>query len=155
MSKQVQIGSDIFIIPEAGENPGWGEDLTDFFEAVVEALETVEGPNDITITSATLANNQTTPADVPGFLFNAAQVQAINARYLVIRTYNAGSTVETESGKITGNYDGTDFYIAVESVGDVGIDLSITSGGQIQYTTTDLTNHVSTVIRFEAQTIDQ
>lgn len=155
MSTQVQIGNDIFTIPNAGDNPGWGEDLTEFFLALEEALQTVQGPNDITITSANLANNQTTLADVAGFVFNAAQVQAIEADYLVIRTFDAGASVVTENGTITGNYDGTDFYISIQSTGDAGVEFDITSSGQVQYTTTNLTNHVSSVIRFEAKTIDQ
>lgn len=154
MSKQLQIGSDIYIYPEEGENPGWGEGATAWAEAVTEALQTVEGPNDITITSATLANNQSSAATIPGFLFNAAEVQAISSEFLIIRTYDSGTTVVTESGTMIGNYDGTDFYIALQTVGDSGVEFTITSAGQVQYTSTNLANHVSSVIRFRAKTID-
>jgi len=155
MSQVVTIGSNSFIIPNAGENPGWGEDLTAYLLAIADALASVQGPNDLLLTSATLSNNQSTPANIPGLLFNTGDVQAIEVDYLVIRTYDSGSSTISESGKILGNYDGTTFTIAVESVKDAGIDFSITNGGQFQYTSSNLSNHISSIIRFRGRTIDQ
>jgi hypothetical protein len=155
MSKNVQIGSKIYIIPEAGDNPGYGEDTTAFFEGIVDALADIQGPNDILITSANLANNQTTPASVPGLVFNTGQVQHIEASFLLIRVYDSGATTVTESGKLYGNYDGSQFYLQIESVGDAGVNFDITNSGQVTYTSDNKTNHVSTTIRFKASTIDQ
>jgi len=154
MSKKLQIGSDIFNYPEEGDKAGWGESATEWASAVTDALSTVQGPNDILITSATLANNQAVAADIPGLSFNTGEVQHVSVQFLIIRTFDAGATTVTESGTITGNYDGTDFYIAVESVGESGVELTVTSGGQFQYTSDDKTNHVSSEIRFKGQTID-
>ena len=156
MSQVVTIGSNSFIIPNAGENPGWGEDLTAYLLAIADALATVQGPNDKLLTSATLANNQTTPANIPGLLFNTGEVQAIDVSFLVIRVYDSGSTTITESGKMYGNYNGTNFVLSVDSVGsDTGVLFSITNGGQIQYTSDNRLNHISTTLRFSAKTIDQ
>ena len=155
MSKTVQIGSNIYTIPEQGTNPPWGEDLTAYLEAIADALANVQGPNDILVTSANLANNQTSLANVAGLQFNTAQVQSVEINYLVIRTYDSGSSVVTESGKILGNYDGAVFSIATQHVGDAGITFDITNTGQVQYKSTELTNHVSSVIRFAGRTIDE
>jgi apolipoprotein N-acyltransferase len=155
MSQTVTIGSNSFIIPNAGENPGWAEELTAYLVAIADALASVQGPHDILITSATLANNQTVPTNIPGLLFNTGEVQAIEIDYLVLRSYDSGSSTVSESGKILGNFDGTTFTIAVESVRDAGIDFSITNGGQVQYVSTNLSNHISSIIRFRGRTIDQ
>lgn len=157
MAKNLQVGNDVYSYPENNENPGWGEDATAWAEAVSDALATVQGPNDIPLTTSTLSNNQTTFADIPSFELNAANVQAFSAEYLVIREYDPGSgaITVTESGTIRGNYDGSDFYISVDNERDAGITFEITSAGKLQYKTTDLTGHVSSTIKFKAKTIDQ
>lgn len=154
MAKQYTIGTKTFNYPDAGENPGWGEDATDWAGAVTDALQTVQGPNDILLTSATLANNQTSATNIPGLSFNVAQVEAVEIDYYITRTFDSGSTVISERGKILGDYNGTDFIISTESSGDTGVDFFVTSGGQFQYTSSDLTNHTSSTIRFSAKTID-
>lgn len=155
MAKNRQIGSNPVIVPEAGDNPGWGEDTTNLLDKIIDALAEVQGPNDILTTSANLANNQTVAASVPGLVFNTGQVQSVIANFLVIRVYDSGATTVTESGTISGNYDGSTFFISVESTGDVGILFDITNSGQVTYTTDDKPNHDSTTIRFNAKTIDQ
>lgn len=155
MSKQLQIGSDIFNYPEQGENPGWGEEATAWAEAVTDALQDVQGPNDLLLTSATLVNNQATPADISGLLFNVAQVEAVEVDFFITRTFDSGTSVTTERGKILGSYDGTTFSISTETDGgDTGVEITVTNAGQFQYTSSDLTNHTSSTIRFKASTID-
>lgn len=62
------------------------------------------------------------------------------------------ATVYVESGKILGNYDGTDFFISTETVGDAGIEISVTSTGQFQYISSNL-GHDSCIIRFKGSAI--
>jgi len=155
MPKNLQIGSRIFEYPAQGDKAGWGEEATEWASAVTDALTTVQGPNDILTTSATLINNQTTPANIPGLNFDVSEVQAIDIKYLVIRTFDSGASVITEAGRVLGSFNGTEFTISVETDGnDTGFDISVLNSGQFQYTTSDLTNHVSSTIRFEAKTID-
>ena len=154
MSKQLQIGSTIFNYPEQGDKAGWGEDATAWAEAVTDALGNVQGPNDILITSATLANNQTTAANIAGLTFNVAEVEAVEIDYYIRREFDGGASTVVETGKILGSYDGSDFFISTESTGETGTVISVLSTGQFQYTTTDLTNHTSSLIRFRARTID-
>ena len=154
MTKIVQIGSTSYEIPDQGEKAGWGEDTTEYLVAIANALEDVQGPNDILTTSATLANNQSSTANIDGLLFNTGEVQHVEVEFLIIREYDSGSSVLVESGNIVGNYDGTDFYISQDSIGDSGVTITVSSAGQFLYTSSDLTNHVSSTIRYRAKTID-
>lgn len=154
MSKPLQVGNDTFNYPSPGDKAGWGEEATGWAEAVTDTLANISGPNDILITSATLSNNQVTPANIPGLLLNTGEVQSFELDVLIYRTYNSGSSVAMERAKILGYFNGSDVYISQESVGTSGVDLSVTSGGQFQYTSSNLTNHVSSVIRFRMRTED-
>ncbi len=154
MSKTVQIGSRVFEIPDQGDNPGWGEEVTAWIEAATNALSNVQGANDILVTSATLANNQSTAADIPGLLFNIAEVERVEIDYIITRVYDLGASTLTEAGKIIGSFNGAEFNITVEAEGESGTTITVLNTGQFQYTTTDLTNHISGIIRFKASTID-
>lgn len=152
--RTVQIGSDIYRIPIEGTSAPWGQEVSDFLIGVADALGQVQGPNDILITSATLANNQSSAANIPGLVFSAGTVQAIDVTYLITRVYDGGASTIAESGKILGNYDGTTFSISQQFVGNSGVLLSILNSGQMQYTSSNLASHVSTTIKFSAKTID-
>ena len=156
MSKIVVVGNEEFEIPSVGSNPDWGSELTDFFEAIGDALETVQQPNDILLVSATIANNQTTPANIPGFSFTTSEVQAIDCDFFVSRSTTFPAATVTESGKITGNYNGSSWSISIESVGESNIRFSMTPAGQIQYVSDDMSGsgYVGE-IRFRAKVINQ
>lgn len=85
MSKLLQVGNDIFEYPQQGTGQGHGEDATSWAEAVTAALADFLGPNDILITSQTLANGGT--GTISELSFNLAQVQHVNVEYLIIRQY--------------------------------------------------------------------
>lgn len=155
MAKNLQIGSTIYEYPEPGEGAGWSEGATSWAEGVTDALASVQGPNDILLTTATLVNNQATPDNVIGLDFDTGQVQAINIEFLLIRSYTDATPTETESGSIIGNYSGSDFFISADSLGDVGVDFSVTSVGQVQYVSEDRANTDNLTIKFKARTIDQ
>lgn len=156
MAKNLQIGSTIYEYPEPGEGAGWSEGATSWAEGVTDALASVQGPNDILLTTATLVNNQATPDNVIGLDFDTGQVQAINIEFLLIRSYtDPNIPTETESGSIIGNYSGSDFFISADSLGDVGVDFSVTSVGQVQYVSEDRANTDNLTIKFKARTIDQ
>jgi len=154
MAKTLQIGSTSYIIPEQGEKAGWGEDTTAYLEAIANSLANVQGPNDLLTASANLANNQAVSANITGLVFNTGEVQHVNIEFIIIREFDSGATTTVESGNIIGNYDGTDFYMSLDSVGDTGVQVTVNSSGQFQYTSSDLANHVSSTIRYKASTID-
>lgn len=152
MAVRKQIGNAVFDIPETGE-PEWGEELTAYLDAVGDALQSVQGPNDILISTAPILNNQTTPINVTGLSFDSSEVLAVEVEYFIERV-TTGSTI-TESGSIVGNYDGSAWKINTSGVGAVGVDFTVNGSGQFQYTSTNLTNYVSGQIRFKAKTLDQ
>ena len=154
MSKQLQIGSEIFNYPEQGQNPGWGEDATAWAEAVTDALASVVGPNDILTTSTALSNNVTSATPVTNLSFNLIEVRKAVINYVVVRVFDSGSTTIVESGEMIADYDGTDFNLAVQASDDSGIRFDANTAGQITYTSDDKTNNVSITMTFNAKTID-
>lgn len=155
MSITVTIGNRTYEIPEPGEKVGWGEEATDYLVAIADALASVQGPNDILQTASALANNQTTLANIPGFSFDTSDVLSFKADYDIIRTFDSGTSTIQESGTLIGSYDGSTFTISQDGEGDSGVRFDITNTGNVQYTSTDLTDHVSSTINFKAKTIDQ
>lgn len=278
----ITIGNQTFKLPIDGRG-NWGEETTGILEALAEASQLIQGPNDVLLSTRTLDNAVTplTAKSIPGLTFNTGQVQGVQIDYFIKRQYtpsdpetvkitcppassitsgqyfliNAGgdvvqyyvwfnkddaggnpsvvgktgiqvnilgtdtstqvalklqtaldalttafvatiSTVDnivicttktnlattnasnvnvggifaifttqegqpsaaqktiTENGIILANYDGADWKLSVESVGDTGIDFIITSSGDVKYTSTDLSGH-SCTIRFKAKTIDE
>lgn len=155
MPKNLTVGNEIFEFPLAGENSGWGSEVTDWAEAVTDALSIVQKPNDILLTTAALANNVAAPTNIPGFSFSTAEVVAIECRYLVTRTTTGPSAVYSEVGYIEGYYNGSDWGYQIRTTGDAGMLLSITPAGQVQYTSTNIASatHIGTIV-FEARVIN-
>lgn len=109
-------------------------------------------PEDIKQTSFTAANNQSSAADVTGFAFANADVRSFKAWVSVTRDATADVY---EAFEIQGIQKGASWDIAVQSVGDdSGITFSITNSGQMQYTSSDLAGHVSSIMKFRAITTE-
>lgn len=151
MTKQLQVGNDIFEYPFQGDG-NWGEEATAWAERVTEALTNVQGPNDILITSATLLNNQSSAVDVSGLVFDTTEVLSVQVDYFIKRE---GTATSTENGVLYANFDGSTWKLTQEAVGDSGIVFSVTAGGQFQYTSTDFAGHTTSSVRFRARTIDE
>lgn len=92
-----------------------------------------------TTSPVTIANNQAVVANVPGLLFNGAVYRSFTVEYWVYRTTNTNELAE--SGVIRGVYStisGT-WQISISGIaGDAQVDFSITSGGQVQYISSNL-----------------
>jgi len=127
MSKTLQIGSEVFEYPTQGTNAseGWGESGTGWAQAVTDVLATIQSPNDITLTTVSLNDNVSVPANIVGLRFSTVSVISVRIEYNIKRII--GAIVLTESGNILGNFDGTNFYINTEAVGDSGISFDVTS----------------------------
>lgn len=152
----ITIGNQTFKLPIDGRG-NWGEEATAILEALAEASQLIQGPNDVLLSTANLDNNQAVPENLGNLTFNTGQVLGVQIDFFIRRTYNpgAGQLTITENGIILANYDGSDWKLSVESVGDTGIDFVITSSGVVQYTSTNLSGHISSIIRFKAKTIDE
>ena len=156
MSKTLTIGSETFEFPEQGTNPDWAEEVTDWATAVTDALQNVQAPNEILITSALINNNQSVPANIAGFSFNTSEVRSINAEYYIKRTTDVPAVNLVESGFIEGNFDGTDWTVSVRSNGTSEVDFDITPAGQLTYTSSNLTgSNYSGIIKFKSRVINE
>lgn len=156
MPKTLTVGVDEFEFPVTGDSPDWGESVTDWATAVSNALTNVQQPNDILTQSASIANNQTSASSIPGFSFDTSEVLAINAEYIIIRRTVSPANNFVESGTLTGNFDGSDWTISRRQQGEAGVEFTITSGGQVQYTSSDVSGTSYTgEISFKAKVFNQ
>jgi hypothetical protein len=156
MPKILIVGDEEFEFPQQGENADYGEQITDWATAVSDALSTVQQPNDVLTTTASINNNQSAFTNIPGFSFNTAEVISINAEYIVNRSTSSPAAKFTESGKIEGNFDGSAWTISHSADGEAGIEFDITNSGQIQYKTDDKTGsgYLGSII-FKAKVFNQ
>lgn len=105
---------------------------------------------DIQETSFSAANNVAAPADVTGFAFANATVRSFSA--LVSVSLDATADL-FEEFHLQGIQKAASWNMSVDSVGDnSGITFSITSAGQIQYTSGNAAGFVSNTIKFRAIT---
>jgi hypothetical protein len=101
--------------------------------------------NDIIETSFTAADNQVTPANVTGLAFSNASVRSFVAQVSIVR----GSTYRV--ARLEGVQRAADWVMSETGTGDsVGITFTITTAGQVQYTSTS-TGDTATV-KFRATT---
>jgi hypothetical protein len=156
MPKTLIVGTEEFEFPIEGENAGYGEQVTDWAEAVTEALTTVQQPNDILVTTALIANNVSSLTNVTGFIFDTSEVISIDAQYIVSRSTVSPAVSVTQSGRLEGNYNGSTWSISHSFDGEAGVRFDITNGGQVQYTSTDMsgTSYVGSII-FKAKVFNQ
>jgi hypothetical protein len=99
-----------------------------------------------------LTNNQAVAADITGALATATAGRRVRLHYSI---YRDATTDATESGTVDFSYTGAAWVGPVKKYnGDnAGITFSITAGGQIQYTSTDLAGHTASTIYFRLETI--
>lgn len=104
---------------------------------------------DISETSFALADNQAAPSNVTGLAFSAA-----------VRSFEALVSVEIDAAsdlfevfKLYGIRRGADWQMSVESTGDDSlVAFTITSGGQVRYTSGSYATFVSAAAKFRALT---
>jgi len=98
------------------------------------------------------ANNQAAAANITGFAFANANVRSFKA---IVDVHVDATADLFEAIEIIGIQKGSDWDIGVTEVGDDSqVDFSITSAGQIQYTSGNYTGFASLTIHFRAFTND-
>jgi hypothetical protein len=113
-------------------------------KGIDNALGTVTTTGDIALTSFTAADNQSSPANVTGFAFANGTVRAFRALVSITRAATYANY------QIDGIQKASSWEISQEYVGDnTGIVFTITSAGQIQYTSTSTGSTAD--IQFRAQ----
>lgn len=105
---------------------------------------------DISETSFNLSTNQTTPVDVTNFNFNNTDVRSFEG---LCSVYISSDDELYETFKILGIQKASGWDMSVEKVGDDSqVIFSITTLGQIQYTTPNYSNFNSGLLKFRAIT---
>lgn len=105
---------------------------------------------DIAETSFSMANDQSSAADVTGLAFAPATVRSFRA--LVSVEIDATADL-FEVHELLGIQKGSDWDLSVQATGDdSGVNFTITTAGQIQYTSSNVSGFVSGDIKFRAET---
>jgi hypothetical protein len=150
------VNNTTYPYPDANDPPGWGEPATGWAEEVTSVLDSLLASDDILQTSFTIANNQTSSANINGLAFSTSTVRSFIVKYSI---YRVTATNElAESGTIYGVYknNANTWEINVQSVGSGGVYFSITSAGQFQYTSTNVSGaSYSGTMKFKAETLSQ
>jgi hypothetical protein len=150
----VTLNNKSFLIPTAGEE-GYAEELTAYLTELAVVANSFIQPLDILPTNFNFSNNQVAPADVTGLSFPTASVVGVTIDYVITRD---NGTKITEKGNLYAYQGETNWHLAQGNVlsdsptGDVGILFSITSDGQVQYTSTNYAGQTSGIITFTAKT---
>ena len=159
MAIQLIIQGTVYNYPTSGEDPNWGEEAADWAEAVTDVLNTFLGPGDILQSTATIANNQAVASNVPGLIFDPAQVRASNVTYSIYRTSVSSPSGFAESGTLYLIYDnnassGNKWLLSQKTVGNSGVIFTVTDLGQIQYQSSNLLGGSYTgTMKFSAKTL--
>lgn len=111
----------------------------------------IASPGDISDTEFSIANNQVAAADITGFNFANAESRSFSA-HVDVRI--DATTDLFEVFQIKGIQKATDWEISLTSDGDNSqVIFSITSAGQLQYTSGNIAGFVSGSINFRAITL--
>jgi hypothetical protein len=104
--------------------------------------------------SATINNNQVVPANITLLNIDSNSYTGFSVEYWVRRVTNTQEFVEC--GELRGVYNTTTSTWIMNNygiVGDAGVDFTIDNTGQVKYTSDNLTNYVSGVMKFEIKTL--
>lgn len=138
MAIQVTISGTTYSIPQAGDPPDWGAQITSILQALAAASTTTNAPGDITTTSFSIANNVTSSAPITGLNFDPAIVRSSTVTYSIDRS--AGGVELAEQGYLLVSYNTTTNGWELARYGsgsDAGLTFTISSG-QISYKSSNL-----------------
>jgi hypothetical protein len=126
-------------------------DIRYYTKAQVDALIGGGGsPGDISEKSYSFSNSQVVPESITDFVFGNAEVRSFVAN---ISVFVDATTNLFEVFEIKGIQKDSEWDISITSVGDnTGISFSITTAGQIQYTSASYAGFVTGTMKFKAST---
>lgn len=103
---------------------------------------------DIPLTSFSIANNISSAANITGLAFSNAAIRSAWVYYSIIVS---ASSTSYEAGTLQLVQNGAGWYMSQNYVGlDSGITISVTTGGQLQYTSPNYSGFSSGKIQFRA-----
>lgn len=97
------------------------------------------------------ANNVNSATNITGLSFPTADVSYFEAKVVITITKTDTTTLD-EIVSLRGNNNDAGWQLFVENIGDTsGVTFTITSTGQVRYTSTNVANFSSSIFRFSAQ----
>lgn len=157
MSVDININGTSYPFPVQGDNPPWGESLTTAFEALATIVATLSGTGDILTTSFTVANNIASATNITGLSFDTSVVRSAIVYYSIYRSTLTPTEV-SECGQLILTYSSiaNTWEMVQFGVGLSGVNFTITTAGQIQYTSTNLIgSSYSGKLKFNAKSFVQ
>lgn len=85
MGRSLVVGSETFDYPNNNEDPGYGEQASDWANAITDILSSLTSAYDILDTTASLTNNQSSAASVTGLSFSSTVTRSFIIDYTVYR----------------------------------------------------------------------
>lgn len=133
------IGGTSYSFPVQGENPPYGENVTDTIAALVAVVNTLSGTGDILTTSFTIANNVSSAANVTGLNFDPSVVRGAIVDYSIYRSSsNPNELSETGTMYLAYKSTAATWELAQTYGGSSGVTFTITNGGQVKYTSSEI-----------------
>ena len=97
------------------------------------------------------ANNITSATNVTGLVFSNADIRYFEAKIVITITKTDTTTLD-EIITLRGNNNDAGWQLFTENIGDAsGITFTINASGQVQYTSSNITNFSSGIFRFSTQ----
>lgn len=154
MSVPVTITGQIYNYPSPGDAPGWGEDASEAFVALVDKVNGISPSGDIVSGEANLNNNVVIPTAITTLSFDSSLIAAAVIEYSIRRTATAFN--KTEAGRITISYSGAIWYAqkTIEAGEDAGITISIDNSGNVLYVSTNLAGTHVCDMKFRTRTFE-
>lgn len=138
---------------------GWGENATDWATAVTNQLSTLSVPGDISLTSFNLANNQSSSIDVIGLSFDIGSVLMATIEYYIKRStdssnYSEGGFLLAVYNPVSLTWSWNKYKAGSSGPTSDGVQFSITSSGQVQYTSDNISGaNYTGQIKFKARVL--
>ncbi len=138
MAITVTISGTTYSLPQQGESPPWGDELSDLLQALISVANNTSGTGDILLTSFNLANNVASPTNVTGMTFDTSTVRSAIIQYSIYRSTNSNETSECGNMYVTYSSTAGTWELAQNYAGSSGVIFTITNAGQIQYVSSNL-----------------
>jgi hypothetical protein len=138
MPKTVTLSGTTYTLPQQNDEAPWGENLSELIEALVTAVDSINGDGDILDTEISIANNQSSVASVTGLTFDVGTVRSAVVTYSVYRSTTLSEKGECGILLLTYLSTANAWNISRYSNDDSGIVFTVTDAGQVQYTTDNM-----------------
>lgn len=132
------VNNVVYQYPANRDVPGYGGEATAWAQAITNQLASVAGPADILNTVASISNNQTSPAIIPGLSFSTSVVLGAKVDYNVYRVTSTNEVVEQGMMLISYKPVAMTWDIVILSSQSSNVVFSISNTGQVQYTSDNM-----------------